>query len=104
MSVCAKYRVNLAIQQTQGTEQIGRPALEVAAESLQEILDWQTAIEEVRVCVCECGWSLLVCMKQREREGVCECVWSLLVCMKHRERVCVSVQVSLNKETECESV
>ena len=35
-------------QQAQGNDQIGRPALEVAAESLQEILDWQTAIEEVR--------------------------------------------------------
>jgi phosphatidylinositol phospholipase C gamma-1 len=32
----------------QANDQIGRPALEVAAESLQEILDWQHAIEDVR--------------------------------------------------------
>ena len=38
----------MCTQQAQGNDQIGRPALEVAAESLQEILDWQTAIEEVR--------------------------------------------------------
>ena len=31
----------------QGGPEPGRPALEVAAESLKEILEWQTAIEDV---------------------------------------------------------
>ncbi|CAI8032851.1 1-phosphatidylinositol 4,5-bisphosphate phosphodiesterase gamma-1, partial [Geodia barretti] len=42
------YLLSIFPRQAQGNDQIGRPALEVAAESLQEILDWQTAIEEVR--------------------------------------------------------
>ena len=39
------------LKKAQANDQIGRPALEVAAESLQEILDWQVAIEEVSECV-----------------------------------------------------